>query len=118
MRVVLDRPISAENPDKPGVSIPPAEPVAVDLSVFGSEDFGTNTAALVPLIPPRRQKADVEAKRVGLLGDPVDVCEILFIRLCRIVVGERPFAVRVRRIEAVELREGHSLNNSELQLRA
>src|SRR5262245_44038959 len=118
MRAVLDRPICAANPDEPGLSIPPAAPGAVGLRVSGSEDFRPNTAALVPVTPPRRQKADVEAKRVGLLGDPVDVCEILFIRLCRIVVGERPFAVRVRRIEAVELREGHSLNNSELQLRA
>ena len=47
-----------------------------------------NAPFLVPLVAPRRQQAGVQSKCVGLRNDPVDVREVRFVRLGRVVVPD------------------------------
>ena len=117
LRVVLDGPVAAEDPDEARVPVAPAEPLAVRLGVRGCEDLRTLAPLLVPLVAPGRQEADQQPAAVRGGDDVVDVVPVVVRRALlhvgprRVVVDERRVAVGVRGVEAVELRERDRLDH-------
>lgn len=93
--VVLYGPIPAENPDDGGVFVSLAEELAKKESVFRSENLRSVAPAFVPLIPPGRQHRDSYSERSGFFHDEINVFEIVFIGLERVVFPEREVSIGV-----------------------
>ena len=115
-----DRAVAAEDPDDVRrVLVALAQPRAVGLGVLRREDLGPDAAIDVPLVTPRRQEPDVEPERSRLPDDEVDVVPVVVVRAVldvggrRVVVGERPMAVGIGLVQAVELRERDRLDDRE-----
>src|SRR5436305_1435193 len=83
---VLDGPVPAQYPDQARIPIAFAEPFSVLVSIFGRKNLRASAPRLVPLITPGRKKSDVKPQSVGFSDDPIDVFEIILVRLGWIIV--------------------------------
>ncbi len=112
--VILHGPVATQNPDDAGVLVSPAQPLAVSGGVGLVKDAGLPPLDLVvPIAPPSRQHADVEAKEVGLRDDPIHMFEVFLVRPGGVAADQRELAVSIGVVQPVKLGEHHGLNHGE-----
>src|ERR1043166_535277 len=99
--IAFDRAIPAKNPHDPRASVPASEPLAIARRIFRRKYLRTDAPALIPLIAPSRQQADVQAEGIGSGYHPVGVLEVLLVGLSGIVCNQRQLAVSIRFGEAI-----------------
>ena len=118
VRVVFDRPVTAENPDDARILVARAQPLAVGRGIRGGEDLLSDAPFLVPLVAPRRQHTDVQPERAALFTTQSTCAKYASFGLRRVIVDERYLAVRLRRAEAIEFGQDDGLDDGEAPFRA
>ena len=109
--------VAAQNPDHVLVPIPLPEPLTVDFGVLHGEERLPVLHLIMPVPPPRREKADVHSQRVGLVHNVVHVVPVVVVgtvlhsRTGGILIDQRQMPVGVRVGVSVQLRQCHCLDH-------
>jgi hypothetical protein len=83
----FDWTIPAQNPEEWPISIAPSKPHSIGERIFRREYLRSAAPFRIPLVAPRRQHPYIQAKFRRPVHDIVDMPEIGFIRLSRIIVS-------------------------------
>ena len=105
--------ITAEDPDDILlVLVSAANPLSVDPCIFSIEDLGAfSPGVLEHLVAPCRKEPNVQTQFLRFPDDEVDMPEVCFTWLRRIVVFKRDLAIRIGIMQPIEFGKRNGLDN-------